>query len=85
MLSQSVKQNKLMMFAFSHSPFVVITFLEIWMCVFELELNMLMGHNSALLIGGGTTKVDVKTIAKVGNKYQGGYQGIQGNPPPRVH
>jgi hypothetical protein len=55
------------------------------MCVFELELNMLMGHNSALLIGGGTTKVDVKTIAKVGNKYQGGYQGIQGNPPPRVH
>jgi hypothetical protein len=55
------------------------------MCVFELELNMLMGYSSAFLIGGGTAKVDVKTIAKVGNKYQGGYQGIQGNPPPKVH
>jgi hypothetical protein len=55
------------------------------MCVFELELNMLTGYSSAFLIGEGTTNVDVKTITKVGNKYQGGYQGIQGNPPPRVH
>ncbi len=83
MLSQSVKQNKLMMFAFSHSQFVVITFLKIWMCGFELELNMLMGYCNALLIGGGA--IDVETIAKVGNEYQGGFQGIQGNPPPRVH
>jgi hypothetical protein len=55
------------------------------MCGFELDLNMLMGYNSVFLISGGATKVDVETIAKVGNEYQGGYQGIQGNPPPRVH
>ncbi len=37
---------------------------------------MLMGYNNVFLISGGATKVDVETIAKVGNEYQGGYQGI---------
>jgi hypothetical protein len=46
------------------------------LCGFELYLNMLMGYNNVFLISGGATKVDVETIAKVGNEYQGGYQGI---------
>jgi hypothetical protein len=43
-----------------------------------------MGYSSAFLIGEGATEVDVETIVKVGNEYQGGYQGIQGNPLQRV-
>ncbi len=43
------------------------------LCGFELKLNMFMGQSITFLIGGSAIEVDVETIAKVGNEYQGGY------------
>ncbi len=44
------KTNKLMIFALFHSPFMVITFLKIWICIVKSNPNTYIGYGNIFLV-----------------------------------